>query len=415
MLKKISLYFLLLSHSLTSVAAPDVVIEDKSWYLPLIMDQPTQELLTLPINLKSNDQFIDIRGVGDTAHVWGGKESLIPIEKGFSDILKTNDPSGLLFKSDLMFVNWESVVSKRCYKRRAVQYYFLSHPNAIKDAINHGFNLFGFANNHARDCDDALTVNNKRVAGQYATASHIDDFMKNHENVIGAGVKYGVYSKNILIDGVLRKVTLSSVFLGWAIPNVFSFSGYEANLIDEVKKTFNLIPQDSDINILAIHTQDKSGSNRKEDYAFKALKKIATLFIKDYRGSVVYGHGPHTFAGVKVIKKDDGKKGVIFTSLGNFLHQGVIKEAENYIGRALFDQDLNLREVQVLPFVNSKNNATSTSIATFYNFKNFVDRITTRESSLNQPLIQANFKWQRSTLSLDATENNKKFVYKANF
>lgn len=67
----------------------------------------------------------------------------------------------------------------------------------------------------------------------------------------------------------------------------------------------------------------------------------------------MFQHGPHTWAGVKVISKPGGGKGVAFHGLGNFLHPGCKENPDNLIGRALFDvKTLKLKQVQVIPVVN---------------------------------------------------------------
>jgi poly-gamma-glutamate synthesis protein (capsule biosynthesis protein) len=81
---------------------------------------------------------------------------------------------------------------------------------------------------------------------------------------------------------------------------------------------------------------------------------VAESFIHSYNGNIVFGHGPHTKAGVKVVQRNDGRKGVIFTSLGNFLHPGLAPHYDNYVGRAVFDfETRQLRFVQVYPLGNT--------------------------------------------------------------
>lgn len=61
-------------------------------------------------------------------------------------------------------------------------------------------------------------------------------------------------------------------------------------------------------------------------------------FVEKYGGDIVFGSGPHVWKPVRVVRKENGTgKGVIFESLGNFLHPSLGAQSKNFIGRALFD------------------------------------------------------------------------------
>ena len=65
-----------------------------------------------------------------------------------------------------------------------------------------------------------------------------------------------------------------------------------------------------------------------------------------------------------MVRKADGKAGVVFESLGNFLHPNLAAQQKNYIGRALFDKDtLALSQVQVLPIQNTGSDVRFSSAA----------------------------------------------------
>jgi hypothetical protein len=80
-------------------------------------------------------------------------------------------------------------------------------------------------------------------------------------------------------------------------------------------------------------------------------------FVKSYNGDVVYGEGPHVWKPVRVVRKGSrfgGGTGVVFESLGNFLHPSLGAQSKNFIGRALYDlRTLKLRQIQVLPVANA--------------------------------------------------------------
>ena len=49
---------------------------------------------------------------------------------------------------------------------------------------------------------------------------------------------------------------------------------------------------------------------------FDRAKDYAKDFVEQSNGDIVFQHGPHTWAGVKVYEKSSGGKGVAFHGLG---------------------------------------------------------------------------------------------------
>ena len=117
------------------------------------------------------------------------------------------------------------------------------------------------------------------------------------------------------------------------------------------------------------------------------LVRKSIEFVERYRGDVVFGHGPHVWKPVRVVRKETGGKGVIFESLGNFLHPSLAAQSKNYIGRALFDpQTLALRQVQVIPVANAGKDA--------------------RLSTADGKTVESNLRWSRMEGSATAVYAN---------
>jgi poly-gamma-glutamate capsule biosynthesis protein CapA/YwtB (metallophosphatase superfamily) len=101
-----------------------------------------------------------------------------------------------------------------------------------------------------------------------------------------------------------------------------------------------------DLRILSLHSQ---GSE-----AFLRGKKWSEKFIREFSGDIVFAHGPHTWAGVKMIPRTNGRNGVVFHGLGNFMHNQVAPNPDNLIGRVLLDlQTLQPKQIQVIPVLNN--------------------------------------------------------------
>jgi len=294
------------------------------------------------IPLDSGMDFIDIRGVGDSA--WSGLRAPSSPASGMKAALNKFDPSKKILKGDLNFINWEAGVGERCSSYFNVDYAFMSNPDAVMDAFEHGFNLFGLANNHSEDCSSGFDPGGQTVSGAVASAR----YMKNlsHQKPMlwhGVGPSAGLSSPSILtfsVKGKLVKVVFGSVaFQDWQC--------VESTCEAQVQSLFNQMRDAAgDLRILSLHSQGSAAFNRGKSWAEK--------FIRDYNGNVVFASGPHTWAGVKVLERATGGKGVVFHGLGNFLHNQVARNPDNMIGRVLLDtKTFNPLQVQVIPVVNN--------------------------------------------------------------
>ncbi|NBO37024.1 hypothetical protein EBU99_00385 [bacterium] len=315
--------------------------------------------------------YLDIRGVGDTA--WSNLKAATPPVSGMAAALKKFDPTRSILKGDLNFVNWESAVGSKCNGYYNVDYAFLSSPVAITEAFNHGFNLFGLANNHSEDCSKAEGPAGESTSGAISTQKNMK-ILSNGKQFLWHGVGPGagfVSSPSLLtftIKGRLVKVIFASVaFQNWDCVD----SMCEAN----VQSLMNAMRDaQGDLRILSVHSQ---GSD-----AFLRGKNWAEKFIREYSGNVVFASGPHTWAGVKVIPANAERTGVVFHGLGNFMHNQVAPNPDNLIGRVLLDiRTLKPKQVQVIPVLN---NAYSVDVVL---------------AGPSKGLPKANVEWQRATVN----------------
>lgn len=379
-----------------SSAALLEVREAESWYLNRVR---TSASLPSSTFVKS-EATIDIRGVGDAAWTFPGgpgNRSATAVGKGFGNALHALDAKGQLFRGDLNFINWESVVGTHCEKiRQSVDFYFLSQPDSVNEAIERGFNLFGLANNHSQDCNFGKAFpDSESKHGPLMTAESFQTLAARSSRPIswhGVGAPRSdddprfARITSFEIDGRTVRVAFAAIaLLAWDIPNastsLFTEPESERREIDEMLAS--LASADVDLRILSLHTQDASGS-RGEAGAFLYLKTVAERFVTEYDGDLVFGEGPHTWGGVRVFPKKSGRSGVVFTSLGNFIHQGLSVNADNYIARAILDgETYALKEIQVLPFKNRK------TTLSFY------------PSDAKTKAPRSNFNWQKSTTTVN--------------
>ncbi|MFZ9520913.1 MAG: CapA family protein, partial [Silvanigrellaceae bacterium] len=294
------------------------------------------------VPFETGAEFIDLRGVGDSA--WSGLRSSSAPASGMKTALEQFDPSRRILKGDLNFINWESSVGTRCSSYYNVDYAFLSRPEAVLQAFEHGFNLFGLANNHSEDCASGVHPDGQGVPGAVATAAHMK--ILSHQKPLawhGVGPAAGLSSPSILTFSVksrLVKVVFGSIaFQDWECVESACEARVQA-LLGGMKSAAG------DLRILSVHSQGNA--------AFIRGKNWSERFIREFSGDVVFASGPHTWAGVKIVERDSGGRGVVFNGLGNFMHNQVAPNPDNLIGRVLLDsKTLQPKQVQVIPVLNN--------------------------------------------------------------
>jgi hypothetical protein len=338
---------------------------------------PAAALAAAPIDATEASALLDIRGMGDSG--WANTHEKTPIAADLGKALDRFDPSGKGYRGDLSFVNWETVVGSGCSQFASVytpglSYAFVSRTDNLAQANDRGFNLIGLSNNHARDClasadtsltgevaSAAMSAKNIESLGDrewlfagLASSAHEDDFAK-------------ARVRTFAVKGRQLRVAFGSMYMGRASCPRAACSGDRRALFESMRDA------PADIRILSLHSMGPTD----QDEAVRA----GTEFVKSYNGDVVYGEGPHVWKPVRVVRKAasfGGGTGVVFESLGNFLHPSLGAQAKNFIGRALYDlRTLKLRQVQVLPVANAGREV--------------------KWSAVDGGALQANLKWSPAT------------------
>ena len=338
---------------------------------------PAAALAAAPLDAAATD-LLDVRGMGDSG--WSNTHESTPIAADFGKALDRFDPTGKGYRGDLSFVNWETVVGSGCTKFASVyqpglSYAFVSLPDNLVQANDRGFNLFGLSNNHARDClASADTPLTGEVASAAMSAKNIEAL--GDRSWLFAGLSSSANENDFAkarvrtfsIKGRKVRVAFGSMYMGRASCPRAACSADKRALFESMRDA------DADLRILSLHSMGPTDQDE--------AVKTGAEFVKSYNGDVVYGEGPHVWKPIRVVRKDasfGGGTGVVFESLGNFLHPSLGAQAKNFIGRALYDvRTLKLRQVQVLPVANA-------------------GRDVKWSSSVDGSALQANLKWSPAT------------------
>jgi poly-gamma-glutamate synthesis protein (capsule biosynthesis protein) len=320
---------------------------------------PATALAPAPLDKDQIADLIDLRGLGDSG--WSRTHQPTPIAAEYGAALDRFDPSGQAYRGDLTFINWETVVGSSCTQfgntyQAGRSYAFVSRPDNLAQAHQRGINLIGLSNNHARDCyASPETQATGEVASADMTARSIDGLGDRDWMLSGISSTADVNDHKkarvhtFPLKGRDVRVAFASFYTGRGQCPRAGCRGDAEALFASLRDT------PADLRVVAMHSM--AAADQAE------LVRLGQRFVSEFGGDVVFGHGPHVWKPVRVVRKNRGGKGVVFESLGNFLHPALAAQTRNLIGRALFDRTtFELRQVQVLPVANSGSDVRWSSV-----------------------------------------------------
>jgi len=208
----------------------------------------------------------------------------------------------IITKSDIAFINQETPMAK---SRQFAGYpVFNSPPVLAHTLVETGFNVFNLANNHALDTG---------VAGLYETLDFLDTIKE--ITVIGArrsGESARIVTKNNISLGFLAYTFgINGVQLPANNPNLVSLIN-RTKMKQEIE---NLRPL-CDFLIVSMHWG--------EEYMLEPSKGQIDLakFLAELDVDLIIGHHPHVLQKADTITLPNGKKTIVYYSLGNLItHQ----------------------------------------------------------------------------------------------
>jgi poly-gamma-glutamate synthesis protein (capsule biosynthesis protein) len=263
-------------------------------------------LLALALPLEAREVDLTIVAVGDVAMnrtlekvhpdgilLWG---KVSPFSK------MTDGIQRYINKKNLNFLNLETTLTdSNDNPPEEKAYNFRSHPNSVKHLLKVGFNLFGFANNHAQDYGAKGIKETRRWLDELGAG---EDFW-----YAGAGEDLDQASDPVVFKFKGLRIAFAAVANGRAATKhragVASVHSPDLTLrkLREAK---------ADIRILSMH----SGTERKST-PDAVQRNTARRAIDKYKVDLVIGHHPHVVQGV-----ERHGRGLIIYSLGNFMCRG---------------------------------------------------------------------------------------------
>ena len=303
---------------------------------------------------KETINYIDIRAYGDSGWSWTHESPAMAAD--FGAALDEFSPSGEVYRGDINFINWESTIGYTCEQWHAPyvrgrSYAFLADPDNIHQALDRGIENFALSNNHTRDCVENIETG---LNGQLSTLYYLEQIKINRAQLEFHGIseskknKINIFSK--IIKGVQFKIAFASYYTGRQSCPLSVCAEDDQEIINEFSNI------EADLKIMMIHTM----SNQEK------LVEVGKRFILEANGDVVFGSGPHRWKPIRFQKKNQGF-GIIFDSLGNFLHPSMAGQSKNIIARILIDPlTKKIVQTQAISVKNYQNTINPSDISPTY-------------------------------------------------
>lgn len=242
-------------------------------------------------------------------------------KQGFIKAYKRFDPNNKII-GDLNYINWETGVGENCSQFWSQQspstYAFLSPTKDLSDAISHGFNMIGLANNHSYDC-----LRSPEGNGPMQTFNNVKAIESKIEPK--RFVFSGIY-KSFKEEGQQKWLKASNM----GIPIIFASAYVGGNAshckhilctsdFEQLKDKFK---NKKALRVLALHSWNNSSHAQ--------LKQILRNWTSQGLVDLAIGSGPHVAETIEIVPTQDGNK-VLATSLGNFIHPSLAPQSNNSV------------------------------------------------------------------------------------
>ena len=300
---------------------------------------------------KDITNYIDIRAYGDSGWSWTHESPAMNPEFGLA--LDQFSPTGEIYRGDINFINWESTIGYTCEQWHAPyirgrSYAFLADPENINQALERGIENFALSNNHTRDCIENIDTG---LNGQLSSLFYLNKIKQNFQSLNFHGISDSTKNKITIINKKIKNNQVKIAFASYYTGRDSCPHSVCAEDEQEIINNFKLIQ--ADLKIMMIHTMNDQSK----------LIQVAKNFIHNANGDLVFGSGPHKWNPIRVEKKSTGH-GIIFDSLGNFLHPSMAPQSKNIIARILLDpMDKKIIQIQAISIRNENDTINPSEIS----------------------------------------------------
>lgn len=230
-----------------------------------------------------------------------------------------------LNKSDIVFGNLETAVSKSAKRAFLDKLSFRSHPNCLK-ALSHYVDIVSLANNHILDYGEK---------GLNDTIKHLEN---NHIEYIGIDNETHLNTSKVIETKSGIKIGFLAYIDEYIYPDKYEIFDYKPIKLDLniVKSDIDNLKDKVDHIIVSIHGG--------EEYHLSPNEYIRSMYrsIIDMGASIIAGHHPHVHQPAEIYNG-----GIIVYSLGNF----IFDQTRQFTGiSALYQIKLNKNTIKDVSF-----------------------------------------------------------------
>ena len=307
---------------------------------------PTEEIPTEPI---PEDKIVHIVAAGDNLvqtavyreasyHADDGGYNFLPLYENVRDIIQGGDIS---------ILNQETIITNGDYEISGANLNFNSPMELGHDMIELGFDVFTIANNHILD---------RGTDGIRSTLDYWDERCAENDIVVCGAYRDEADMQNIR---TMTKNDVEFAFLsftehlnGYYIPDDSPYRVVETFETDVIEEQIRSADEISDCVIVAIHWGNEDTHTVKDEQRQFAKDMVS------WGADVIIGTHSHTAETMEYVENEDGSRGFVFYSLGNFISAQT--DNFNLIGEiANFDivvdgitNELSIENVGVIPVIN---------------------------------------------------------------
>ena len=279
--------------------------------LTTLPESTTTTTTTTTTAPKKPDSVVHMLAVGDNlvqtgvysaAHAWSSD--------GTYDFTKTYEHvKPLIEAADVAVINQETLICGGDYEISGSKLNFNS-PVQLGDAmVDVGFDVFTLANNHLLD---------KRIDGLVSCLDYWDNMMQKYSNVLALGSYRNAEDQSRIrvqeVNGIkIAYLAYTESLNGYSIPQnspvKVGMTTDEALIQKQIKEARGI----ADAVVVAMHWGTEDTHTVRPDVKELAKKSI------NWGADVILGSHPHTAETMEWITRDDGTRGFVYYSLGNFI------------------------------------------------------------------------------------------------
>ncbi|MDE6003863.1 MAG: CapA family protein [Oscillospiraceae bacterium] len=211
--------------------------------------------------------------------------------------------------ADLAFVNQETLICNGKYDISGTNLNFNSPVELGDDLIDIGFDIINIANNHMLD---------KTADGLEACLDYWSDQQFEHDNLVVMGAYYN--EEDMQDYRIIKVKGLKFGFLGYtehtngySLPESSDLQIVYTDNEELIKQQIQELSEQVDCVIVSAHWGIEDSHEVTDE-----VKALAQNMI-NWGADVIIGTGSHTLETMEYLTREDGSKGFVFYSLGNFI------------------------------------------------------------------------------------------------